>query len=293
MSLAVAGLIVGTLSVPAFAEDAPVVNDTTITETGALIESSLTALIAKIGKPLPVSRAAMLLAPAKMTAWASDVLRYNEKSLEYRTTCQESIRRANRDMILKQATTCFRGDLLLHTAYLRKQSTYVAALPFLQDSTRSGALLSIKKLMDAEMTIVNAIDTNLYTSVEILSDTKQKLREQYRLPYWLSLLQIQADRQLTFMSLMLKDVKEIVETGKKTPLLEKSILEALSCLDTSTDAFQGVFTATGSTAAWARLQQAQITLPDCKNAVWTVAHIQSRQGVTTDETTESQTDAKK
>ncbi len=186
-----------------------------------------------------------------------------------------------------------RGDLLLHLSFLRKQQLYIDALPAITPLTKSGAALTIKNLIDAEMTVVNALDTNLYTSVESLEGTKAKLQTQYRAPYWLALTHIRADRQLTFIGLMLKGIMKIGAENKTTPLIQKTTLEALSCLQESAEAYRGVLTSTGSLAAGKSLSNAGKMLSNCKNTVWNVGHLQKRLASQSTESGSLQTGAEK
>lgn len=262
-------------------------------ETGALIRVQLQELSALLGRPLPAKRSELIPVLAKESAWQSDVERYSEKSAAYRASCNEAMRRANRDTIVKQSTTCMRGDLLLHISYLRQQQTYLSAIPLLQPSVESGAILALKNLIDAEMTIVNAIDANLYTTTDILAVTKAKLRDQYRLPYWLSQTHIRADRQLTFIGLMLKRLEEIVLENNNTPLIEKTTLNALGCLRTGISAYQSVLATTDTVTAGKSINEAGKGLSTCKNTVWNVGHLKRRQSTSMSGTGTLQTDAEK
>lgn len=265
----------------------------TVMETGALIRMQLQELSALLGRPLPAKRSELIPVLAKESAWQSDVERYSEKSAAYRASCNEAMRRANRDTIVKQSTTCMRGDLLLHISYLRQQQTYLSAIPLLQPSVESGAILALKNLIDAEMTIVNAIDANLYTTTDILAVTKAKLRDQYRLPYWLSQTHIRADRQLTFIGLMLKRLEEIVLENNNTPLIEKTTLNALGCLRTGISAYQSVLGTTDTVTAGKTINEAGKGLSTCKNTVWNVGHLKRRQSTSMSGTGTLQTDAEK
>jgi hypothetical protein len=265
----------------------------TVLSTGALLQEKIQMLKQLLGAPLPDSRASIVLSDAKESGWASDVDHYSQKSAEYRTACHNTIRAANRDTIVKQASTCLRGDLQLHSSFLRKQSQHVLDLPQLNASTRSGAILAINNLISAEMTISDAIDAGVYTSVENLDDAKAKLRDQYRSPYWLSLIKIQANTKLTYIGLMLKRLSDILSENNSTPLIEKSTLQALSCLTSSVTAYQGIRSSSGAVIAENSLSDANKALPSCKDAVWTVAHLKSRQEQTSTGSSVLQTDAKK
>ncbi len=260
-------------------------------ETGAVIRMKIDVLKTLLGRPLPAKRADLLPVPAKETAWQDDVTQYTQKSAAFRAECQEALRRANRDTITKQATACMRGDLLLHLSFLRKQQAYVATLPLLRKDIQSGALISIKNLIDAEMTIVDALDANLYTSAAIMQDTKVKLQTQYRTPYWLATTKIRADRQLTFIGLMLKRIEEIVLENNSTPLIEKTTLQAVTCLTTGTEAYQAVTTATGAAVAANRISEAGKGLSSCKKTVWTVGHLKRRLAESSTESGALQTGA--
>lgn len=262
-----------------------------LTDTGSVIYEKIRILNNMLQRPLASKRAELLPVPAKETAWQEDATQYRKKSAAFRAECQEAIRRANRDTMTKRANACMRGDLLLHLSFLRKQQAYITALPFIAKEIQSDAVLSIKNLIDAEMAIVNAIDANLYTSTGIIEATKAKLQTQYRAPYWLAMTKIRADRQLTFLGLMLKRIDEIVRENNNAPLLEKAILQAVTCLTTGVEAYQSAVTSTGAVIASNRISEAGKGLPTCKKTVWTVGHLKRLQPETSTESGALQTGA--
>jgi|CXWL01.1.fsa_nt_gi hypothetical protein len=261
-------------------------------DSGALLHARIAALKIQLKNRLPDSGATLLVPGTKLSAWQSDTARYTEKSTDYRATCSEVIRRANRDNIMKLATTCFRGDLLLHSTFLRKQLSYIEAIPLLDDAVRASGVMTIKNLIDAEMTVVSAIDAGLYEQMAGLEDAKQKLRTQYRAPYWLALSNIRADRQLTFIGLMLKKIESIQGDTTNSTLLQKNISDAVSCLAKGSDTLHEVLSSAEADTSQKALLEANKTISDCKISIRSMMRLRNLEQEKNKDNSEPQPDAK-
>lgn len=293
------GLLLG-FSSPAFAENTSSGatltqsgSTTVVVETGALIRMQIDALKKQIGRPLPTDQSMVFLLDSKQQNWEDEIGQFKQKIGSYRATCRANIRKANRDSIVSQSSACLRGDLMLHIAFLRKQEAYITSLPSLTTEVRLSAALAITHLIDAEMTIVDALDAKLFQTVDDLMNTKDKLLTQYRDPYWLALSRIRADRQLTIIGLMLKRINGSLTEGTSTPLIEKGTLAALSCLTTAATAYQSVLAETDGVNAEKTLSTMNKALPACKDAIWSVGRLKNRQLEQSIENEELQSEAKK
>ncbi len=262
---------------PAFAEDATGSGTVAVVDSGAIIQEHISVLAGLLGSPLPSDGAQVFLSANKQKSWEEELGRYKQKIASFRATCRATIRKANRDSLMSQSSACFRGDLLLQVSFLRKQQIYISSLPGISEQTLSGATFAINNLVDAEMTIVDAIDAKLFQTMDDLTNTKQKLLTQYRAPYWLALSKIRANQQLTIISLMLKRTIDMVTDGMDTPLLQKSTLEALSCLTDATERYQSILHMSGSQNAEEIIAEANKALPACRDSVWYLARLKNRQ----------------
>lgn len=245
-------------------------------DTGALVQLRLRQLMTDLSDH-PVFDAAPMPPQAKIDGWESDVDRYRERSTQFRSQCQMSIRSANRDTIMQTADTCLRGDLMEELSFLRQERENIVSLPGLTPVVASGATVNIDALMSAEMTVVNAIDAKLYTQIDQLKDVKQKLTTQYRTPAWLAMLQVRADRNLTWIHYMSEKLHDVLATGSGTALINNSALDAIECLDSAKNMLRGVVSATDLAQAGSGYTAAQNGLTDCRSELWTVAHLKERQ----------------
>lgn len=115
-------------------------------------------------------------------AWTNEARRYAERSVELRTRCHEEIRKANRDTIASKAAQCVRGDLMLETAYRRKQREQFEGMKGIPGDITSATTASIDTWIDAATSIVDGIDTGVFTTVDSLKVAKRNLQTSYRTP---------------------------------------------------------------------------------------------------------------
>lgn len=216
----------------------------TVINTGAMLTTKMAALHAALQDRLPESRIDILLPAPKITGWQSDIVKMKQKASALRTSCYGAIREANRDSILQAATLCERGDLMQEVSFLRKQSSYVTSLPLLSATVASDANASIGALIDANMTVVGAIDAGLYMQVDQLVDAKKKLTTQYRIPYWIALTKVRADRQLIWAGLMVRRLEEVIAESGNGSATQSAMLNAAADLASGAAALQSTLTTT-------------------------------------------------
>lgn len=168
--------------------------------TGATLQERMQTMLTRLEKRIPENTASLLPDPAKKKSWDAERKRHAERLAELRKKCREEIRKANRDTVVEKSGQCFRSDLLEELALQRKEETYVLSLPGTDAKKQAEYQTAIDALMDAEVAIVNGIDTGVYVTVESLESAKEKLKFQYRVPYWTALFHLMSDRQLPWLA---------------------------------------------------------------------------------------------
>jgi hypothetical protein len=265
------------LAVPAmvFAASGAGSSSSGATGTGALVQARAESLDASLADHA-AWEAPPVLSDAKSAEWSVDIDRYKDRSTQLRTECQGQIQRANRDTLMQAATACVRGDLMMEIAFLQQERTYIASVPGITQSIESGALMAIDNLTSADQTVASAIDAKLYTQIDQLKDVKQKLTATYRTPLWLALLQVQADRNLTWLHYILKSMNVVLADGSNTDLIDESAASALSCMAQSETGLRAVVAETDLAKAGSGYTVAQKSLTDCWTRLWSVAHLKER-----------------
>lgn len=194
--------------------------------TGASLWERAKALRASLESRIPENAAALLPDPAKKKSWDTERARHAQRLAELRRKCREEIRKANRDTVVEKTQQCFRSDLLEQLALHRKEKTYVASLPGIDAGTQAGFQAASQALMDAEVAVVNGVDTGVYATVELLESAKRKLRDQYRAPYWAALFRLAADAQVPWLAWQADRLEYLLSEKPET-----AATEAVGCLE--------------------------------------------------------------
>jgi len=166
---------------------------------------------------IPESAGTLVPDAAKKKAWDGERKRHAERAADLRKKCRDEIRKANRDTIVAKSEQCFRGDLLEELTLHRKEQIYVASLPGIDAKVQTAFQDALKKLIDAEVAIVNGVDTGVYASVELLQSAKRKLRDQYRIPYRTALFRLHADRQIPWLAWHVDRLEKLLSEAPETP----------------------------------------------------------------------------
>jgi len=164
------------------------------TGTGVSLFERIHTLRAQIETRIPANTGALLPNATKQKAWDTEKARHEERIRDLRAKCREEIRKANRDTIVSKSAQCLRSDLMEELALRRKEKQFMESLPNVDAAVLSAYSSAVDKLMDAQSAIVDGIDTNVYSTVELLQTAKRKLRDQYRQPYWTAFFRLSADR---------------------------------------------------------------------------------------------------
>lgn len=154
------------------------------TASGATLADSGSILMQTLGifaeGAVPLEELAMT--DKQRGAWNDEAQRYAERSSELRSRCHEEIRKANRDTIASKAAQCMRGDLMLEAAHRRKQREGFGAMKGVPAEIVQATTASIDAWLDAASTIVDGIDTGVFTTVDSLKVAKRNLHATYRAP---------------------------------------------------------------------------------------------------------------
>lgn len=209
----------------------------TVTGSGATIEEGPTIhdVIANIRALAPERDPQklkdVLVPDTKQKAWDNESEQAYERLWTHRTDCREAIRRANRDQLMQRLLPCYRSDLLQDINILRKQSQYIQAVPLSDETLRTTTMNAITALTDAQMTIVNAIDTGLFEQADAVEEAKRNLREKYREPVWTSLVRLKADRELTWVIYMAKNIEMRMPAEGRADAIGVLLSDAAICLE--------------------------------------------------------------
>lgn len=186
------------------------------TGTGGSLFERIHTLRTQIETRIPANTGALLPNVAKQKAWDTEKSRHEQRIWELRTKCREEIRKANRDTIVSKSAQCFRSDLMEELALRRKEKQFMESLPGVDAAVLSAYSSAVDNLMDAQSAIVDGIDTNVYSTVELLQTAKRKLRDQYRIPYWTAFFRLSADRLVPWTAWQVGRMDELLSKEPET-----------------------------------------------------------------------------
>lgn len=209
------------------------------TQSGAVIETGSGETLAEKIEYLhtklsdrPVTKLSELaLSAAKREAMERDTANSLERLTEFRAECRDALRKANRDTLLSKALQCVRADLLQQLSMQRKERVLLDPPLFYTEVIRTDAINALETLMEAEQLIIDGIDAEVFGSVEDLEESKLKLLETYRRTYWWSKTRLRADRSLTFISYIAKQLSSVSASQDSDPSALEEATGAVSCLD--------------------------------------------------------------
>jgi hypothetical protein len=220
-------------------------------------------MLAAKAASLPDDSATLSVSTQKRTAWTTESVRLRDRLAQHRRDCREAIRRANRDTLISTTLQCYRSDLLQDINWLREHEQYVAATPFANPDLLASVSAAIASLTDAQSTIVDGIDANVFGTIESLEQAKGNLRTNYREPYWFALMKWNADRELTYLYFIAKKLYDLSAkqalSGVSTSLRDQTI----RCLDAAHGPLLNSIEATDHLTASASLKTAQETIDGC------------------------------
>lgn len=243
-----------------------------VTQSGSVIETgtgdTLSGALQYLREKLsdrPVEKETQLAqSEAKRKAAQTDIERTIERLAGFRIECREALRKANRDALLSKALQCVRADLLQQLSMQRKERLLLDPPLFYTETVRAEAIKAIEELMEAEQAIIEGIDAEVFVSIEDLEESKRKLLETYRRVYFLSNAHVRADRSLTFMSFISKQLSLVSASVDSFPEALKEVHAGVLCLDTARSLLAASMTSVDVTTAEEWLREGQNRLSQCR-----------------------------
>ena len=227
----------------------------TVEPTSAILQSILDIAPTRVAKA-----AKYLLVPEKaQTSWTKESTLTRQRMNDQRIECNDLIRKSNRDQRMGKMLQCQRAMLLLDTNWLRSETQYITAIPLIDAALKATATGAIAKLEDAEMAIVDGIDTGLFTSEEQLIAARNNLRHTYREPVWTAVMKVRMDRELTNIIYISNLLKERADVESSQPVLEIAL-----CLETAADGLQTAKSETDRQTAGVTLATAHTQTSSCQ-----------------------------
>jgi len=226
----------------------PVMAHAQTTETGSVQTGSGTTMSGAVVEPASVILQRILdIAPTRVaksaknllvseniqTSWMKESALARQRMNDQRIECNDIIRRSNRDQRMGKMLQCQRAMLLLDVNLLRSQATYIGATPLVDATLKATATGAMARLEDAEMAIVDGIDTGLFVSEDQLLAARNNLRISYREPVWVSLMKVRIDRELTNLLYISKLLKERTDVDSFSPIRETAL-----CLEMTASGLQ-------------------------------------------------------
>lgn len=186
-------------------------------------------------------------------AWPEKWQKNRMKISAHIAKCRDAVRKANRDTVLGVSMQCLKTQLLMEQDFLKRERTIVQETPGVTAPIREAALQKNDALYGAMQTLIDGIDAKVFHTVDNLKNVRKNLLTQYRIPYWLTLAQLQADEALTWMASLLLQARDI----------HSSLITCLEAAETSfTKASIATTEAEAHTAfSMGRDQIAKCTLP--------------------------------
>ncbi len=146
-----------------------------------------------------------------------------KKRAELRDECRENLRRSNKNTKFSTLTNCYKDDLTLEQELLEKRRERLVAMPGVSDDVLNTALSRLDLLIDAVDTVIFALNSDVYSTTEDISEAKKNLLEKYRMPFWDAMILARGDRAVSVISSL------VTRLDAFTPLSDAQ-MSARSCL---------------------------------------------------------------
>lgn len=176
-------------------------------------------------------RDAVIAFQKKEDAYRKAQKTYLQKISDFRTACRADLRRANRDTKFKVVLRCERGELSLQKEFMRKERDVVAQTPGIAENIRTNAGARLTSLIDAVTLVIEAIDSGVFTAQGNLAEARSNLLRKFRIPAWESLTLARADRLLTAVMLLLRDLEANPEQTTSTGSGAIATISPQTCLE--------------------------------------------------------------
>lgn len=164
---------------------------------------------------------------------------YQRNRLEHATDCRLAQRKANKDGLFSVTARCFRTSLLMEREYWQKLSHQLETLPGISSPVRETVLEELGTMIEAIDAVIAGIDTNVYSTIEELTEAKHKLHAKYRKTTMEAVATARADRTATWLAHILvrlqnlgleleEDAQTSLEQGVSCYMaIEQALLDAV------------------------------------------------------------------
>lgn len=228
-------------------------------------EEILETILAASGALIVEDRTLLLVQAQKQAAWDTASQRIKDRQARHRRECRESIRKANRDSLMSTGLQCYRGDLLQEIQWLREWKQYLALVPSIREPIKGEVNAKVDQLIDAQTTIIDGIDAQLFEHMESLEQAKRNLRTQYRSSYWLAVMKLRADRELTNLNFIVKKLDTLYTQKDLGPAFREFTIKRLAlCLDPAWSDLHATLQAADWFMASQSLKEAQQKMTACE-----------------------------
>jgi hypothetical protein len=167
----------------------------------------------------------------RLDQFLTDKRAYEKELAISREKCTADIRRANRDTKLMAILSCYRADLTLQMAFLRKETTYMKQLTGISPEAKTKFTETNRALSDAMATIITAIDSDVYEAPEEVESAKKKLRDNYQHPRYLALGLIRADRALGWTGFLAQRIRQLWPMTAPESSERAILAQSVECLE--------------------------------------------------------------
>ncbi len=208
-------------------------------------------------------RAQAIASRAKQEEHRSSRESLRAKQEEHRGGCHLALGVATRADKFPAALRCYRGALTLDLESLRKERTFIEQMPGVSEERRSTALQRMEELIGALLALIEGIDTDVLQSVEDLKETKKNLLLRYRLPFWLAMDHLRAERLLGWLAHAGDRLENVIERETLTGEIASLVTEATACLAENRDRLRSALASNDYQESKDRLSQASASLHTC------------------------------
>jgi hypothetical protein len=241
------------------------------------VEDRISVLQQLLEKRTVRTREDLLEKEDRLAQFMKDKIAYEKELAILREKCRSDIRKSNRDTKLRVTLMCYRSDLTLQMAFLRKENAYLKQLTGLSETAKAKALGMHANLSDAMATIVLAIDSGVYEDPLQLESAKKKLWQQYQNPRYVGLSLLRADRALGWIGLLAQRLRVQWQLEGLSDDVRDKITQSVNCLEKSASIAKSVGSLTNYESTKVLFGQYQSELGKCAEMLR--ATVRSAKGI--------------
>ncbi len=171
----------------------------------------------------------------KDTQFQEQVASYRKSRITRRAECRADLRKVNKQAKLATLLRCYKGDMTAERELLQKYIAFLQEVPGLTSATRVMSVDRTETLLDSVETVIDGIDSGVYETEADVQETKKNLLQKYRTKAWSSWTTARADKELTWVALMITDIDELAKASTSN-----TFTEARLCFVTQETALQNL-----------------------------------------------------